>query len=214
MPYGFAMVSERRTRSGFTIVELLIVIVVIGILAAITITAYNGVQSKARNAQIASAVIAYRKALTTYAIDKGTYPSPADICLGDGYPDLDNDGTAGDCTSDSGVVGYKVNAAFDAALKPYMKQKPNIGSILSFPSATRTQMGLQLRGIPSYTLDGVTHVWWLVYKTEGIIPCPVGPIPTKTGSAFVSTPPATGYTELWSSSSVQCIVPLPDPDSY
>jgi prepilin-type N-terminal cleavage/methylation domain-containing protein len=33
---------------GFTIVELLIVIVVIGILAAITIVAYNGVQSRAR----------------------------------------------------------------------------------------------------------------------------------------------------------------------
>lgn len=33
-----------KSRSGFTIVELLIVIVVIGILAAVTIVAYNGVQ--------------------------------------------------------------------------------------------------------------------------------------------------------------------------
>jgi prepilin-type N-terminal cleavage/methylation domain-containing protein len=35
-------------RSGFTIVELLIVIVVVGILAAITIVAYNGIQDRAR----------------------------------------------------------------------------------------------------------------------------------------------------------------------
>ena len=35
------------TRSGFTIVELLIVIVVIAILAAITIVAYTGIQSRA-----------------------------------------------------------------------------------------------------------------------------------------------------------------------
>ena len=34
---------------GFTIVELLIVIVVIGILAAITVVAFNGVQRKARD---------------------------------------------------------------------------------------------------------------------------------------------------------------------
>jgi len=37
---------------GFTIVELLIVIVVIGILAAITIVSFNGVQARARTAQI------------------------------------------------------------------------------------------------------------------------------------------------------------------
>jgi len=39
------MMQKRET--GFTIVELLIVIVVIGILAAITIVAYNGITQKA-----------------------------------------------------------------------------------------------------------------------------------------------------------------------
>ncbi|AHB41983.1 hypothetical protein RAAC3_TM7C00001G0113 [Candidatus Saccharibacteria bacterium RAAC3_TM7_1] len=38
----------KSKESGFTIVELLIVIVVIAILAAITIVAYNGIQSRAR----------------------------------------------------------------------------------------------------------------------------------------------------------------------
>jgi prepilin-type N-terminal cleavage/methylation domain-containing protein len=40
--------------NGFTIVELLIVIVVIGILAAITIVSYNGVQTRAANARTSS----------------------------------------------------------------------------------------------------------------------------------------------------------------
>lgn len=40
--------NRYKTTRGFTIVELLIVIVVIGILAAITIVAYNGVQERAR----------------------------------------------------------------------------------------------------------------------------------------------------------------------
>lgn len=41
-------------KQGFTIVELLIVIVVIGILAAITIVAFNGIQNKARVATVQS----------------------------------------------------------------------------------------------------------------------------------------------------------------
>ena len=42
----YKRVSEKQ--KGFTIVELLIVIVIIGILAAITIVAYNGIQQRAQ----------------------------------------------------------------------------------------------------------------------------------------------------------------------
>ena len=54
-------------KKGFTIVELLVVIVVIGILASITVFAYNGIQAKARDStrlehlqKIADAIKLYR----------------------------------------------------------------------------------------------------------------------------------------------------------
>ena len=49
--------------NGFTIVELLVVIVVIGVLSAITIVAFNNVQQRAYSARVISVVDTYTKAL-------------------------------------------------------------------------------------------------------------------------------------------------------
>ena len=54
---------KTNTRRGFTIVELLIVIVVIAILAAITIVAYNGIQNRAKVARANSDLVTLRKAI-------------------------------------------------------------------------------------------------------------------------------------------------------
>lgn len=68
-------------QKGFTIVELLIVIVVIGILAAITIVAYNGIQQRGRDAQRKSDISALTKAIHLYNLDKGDF---ADAGCGNG----------------------------------------------------------------------------------------------------------------------------------
>lgn len=59
---------------GFTIVELLIVIVVIGILAATTVVAFNGVQRKARDTDRKSDVASIIKAMEAYHVLNGRYP--------------------------------------------------------------------------------------------------------------------------------------------
>lgn len=62
-----------KKQSGFTIVELLIVIVVIGILAAITIASFNGIQQKARDTQRKQHLADIAKALEIYYIRNGDY---------------------------------------------------------------------------------------------------------------------------------------------
>lgn len=60
--------------AGFTIVELLIVIVVIGILAGLVITTYNGVQQRARDATRKTAINAIDGQLETFYAQNGYYP--------------------------------------------------------------------------------------------------------------------------------------------
>lgn len=71
------MMINRSRQDGFTIIELLIVIVVIGILAAIVIVAYNGVQDRARASSVKSDLASAKKTLMLYKVDHGTYPTNA-----------------------------------------------------------------------------------------------------------------------------------------
>lgn len=66
---------KNTRRHGFTIVELLIVIIVIAILAAIVIVAYNGIVGKARDAQRVADMKTIMKALEIYRTNTGAYPN-------------------------------------------------------------------------------------------------------------------------------------------
>lgn len=65
------------TTRGFTIVELLIVIVVIAILASISVAAYTGIQQRARDSQRAQDMSTIKKALLMYNADHGGVQSVA-----------------------------------------------------------------------------------------------------------------------------------------
>ncbi len=69
-------ISSKQNRNGFTIVELLIVIVIIGILAAITIVAYNGIQDRARVSATTSALTQANKKIRVWqASNSDQFPS-------------------------------------------------------------------------------------------------------------------------------------------
>lgn len=119
---------------GFTIVELLIVIVVIGVLAAITIVTFGNIQTRANNTQTIDSVKQYVKAYGLYIADKGEVPAVTG-CLGEGYPAPNNR-----CLSQSGTaacftLGSATETGVNEALRPYM------GGKLSKPSMQAAQCG-------------------------------------------------------------------------
>jgi prepilin-type N-terminal cleavage/methylation domain-containing protein len=71
--------SNSQAKSGFTIVELLIVVVVIAILAAITIVSYNGITSRANASSAQATAASLQKKVELYAADGPTSQYPKTI---------------------------------------------------------------------------------------------------------------------------------------
>lgn len=145
-------IPQKKDR-GFTIVELLIVIVVIGVLAAITIVAYSQVQASARDSSRKSAVATIIKALDMYYTDNGRYPA----------------------SSGSTVINASWATTADAswsnletALRPYAAKLP------AEPKPTTGVAGMSVGGYNfdyyansgSYCGAGDGQMYLLVYKLE------------------------------------------------
>lgn len=73
MGLGYSKRMHKGGR-GFTIVELLIVIVVIGILAALVISTFAGAQERARYASYQTDIKAIQKAILAFHADNSYYP--------------------------------------------------------------------------------------------------------------------------------------------
>ena len=153
----------RNRQVGFTIVELLIVIVVIGILAAITIVAFNGVSDRANNTRTEDAVSKFRRALIMYATENGQYPlgGGTSACLGE----------ASHYTS--GCWNGSVSTTFNDAIRPYMSgtlPNPYNGCLMMYGSC-RNGAAYSSQNI---NLDGAAHTWSISYLQKGAVSCQAG----------------------------------------
>lgn len=119
---------------GFTIVELLIVVVIIAILAAVTIVGFNGAQDRARNAQVTSDLNALNKKILMYGIENGSYPTT---------------GSLGTVYVDNNCTKTTTNKRADWI--------PGIAGIVQNPGLTNTGV-VGAGGCYAYSSDGVSYV--------------------------------------------------------
>lgn len=75
--HALEKLKSRKKQKGFTIVELLIVIVVIGILATLVIITFTGIQQKARNTKRQTDVNAINSHLEAFYAQNAYYPTLA-----------------------------------------------------------------------------------------------------------------------------------------
>lgn len=74
MRWGNTAVRTRKNYHGFTLVEVLIITIVIGILSLITIVAFNGIQLKARQTRVQNDISTVHKIINVYRIENGQFP--------------------------------------------------------------------------------------------------------------------------------------------
>ena len=75
--------SNQMDSKGFTLIELMIVIAIIGILASIAIPNFISYRQKARIASAASNFKNFEKGFIAYAIEEGEFPNDSHIVLPD-----------------------------------------------------------------------------------------------------------------------------------
>lgn len=135
------IILRRKQQAGFTIVELLIVIVIIGILAAITIVAYNGMQQRANNTKTISAAGQWVKILSMYKVDAGSFPTgDAGVsCLGDGYGKgfSGHEATGPECRADTATTGgITINPNLINLIQPYISGNGPTPAFITAGSST------------------------------------------------------------------------------
>lgn len=79
------MRSPRRRASGFTLIELMIVMVLMVLLASIVLAVYGNSVTRAREAVLKDDLFQMRKAIDEYYADKNTYPPSLDSLVTGGY---------------------------------------------------------------------------------------------------------------------------------
>jgi len=142
---------------GFTLVELLIVIVVIGILASISIVAYNGAQQRARDSVRQNDISEIAKGLELYYLDNHKYPT-----------------SGGTSSTTSGWSTTADNSwdAFVTALKPHMDNNVPLDPVSTPNANIMTPSGYNYAYFSNTATDtcgstGVNQMYLLVYRLEG-----------------------------------------------
>ena len=126
---------DKQAFNGFTIVELLVVVVVIAILASVTIVAYNGITVRAANVSRMAELRQWEKIFDQYYVLNGAYPALStgygNYCLGTGFPtqdEVNQQATGGNVATSNNPEGYcrdlkwastrhEVSAELNAALR-------------------------------------------------------------------------------------------------
>ncbi|HHF3063954.1 TPA: type IV pilin protein [Vibrio diabolicus] len=105
--------SKQKKQKGFTLIELMIVVAVIGVLAAIAIPQYQNYVKKSEAAAGLATLRSLTTNIDTFIADTGSFPTDADASALGAATDMNKLGTI--AFADSGASGATATFTFDGA---------------------------------------------------------------------------------------------------
>lgn len=143
-------VCDTKKTHGFTLVEMIVVVIVIAILAMITIVAYNGAQMRAKNSQWATSLASWTKVIQLYKINTGKWPSTGAYwsCLGNSFPASDGF-ASNEChrTDPAGTYSASVMSSLMTGLTQQVGSLPDSNLSLVYAYDTANSRGSYVRGL-------------------------------------------------------------------
>lgn len=143
-----------RSQLGFTLVEMLIVVVIIGILAAVAVPNFAGAKDRARNSAVQANVHVVQVALERYAVDNaGRYPTtaaglnPAVIAAGSTYQPFYPPSPWGTAVTQAITSNIAIP---DANAAPTVGRSPTDGSAVAAPGTLVAPTAVTHFGAVSY----------------------------------------------------------------
>jgi prepilin-type N-terminal cleavage/methylation domain-containing protein len=196
------IMKSNKKAWGFTLVEMLVVIIVIGILAGVSILTYSGLTKRKDAAFLATAFSAYETAIQTYYAEFGGYPAtyanvngtitPIDTatafpvspssamyaCLGESYF-ARGSMPENACYTSGGTVFASYRSRLSTTLNQYLKDRVDMRSTQVYGSGS----DYILRGIMYYGFSSASNP-----------PNSYTPIKASTALMYYFPPPGTTCT--------------------
>jgi type IV pilus assembly protein PilA len=159
----------KKIQQGFTLIELMIVVAIIGILAAVAIPAYQDYIVKAKLTKVTSTLDPIKTALAMYYQEQGSFPAASESITGTGTPVTGSVWTS---------LGFSSNPSIP----------PEVSTLSYHGSTTTFGLILELANIKAGSINGQLVA---VSPTSGITPI------SKVAMSSVAGIPDGGSALQW-----------------
>lgn len=135
-----------KLKQGFTIVELLVVIVVIGILATVTMVSYGGITKKANETALLSDLNGGTKQFELYKAENDSYPTSVN----------------------SNNCPFSPKQDLDKCLKPYIKTKDLSSTGFTLTAQNNNVSGIVTNSTPAVIVAALPSVTSYSFSVNGV----------------------------------------------